>query len=367
MRYALVSALGLLVFALVSPIVSASQTQGLCANVIVPQMQQAGLDVAEYATVLGCEQNSNLWIQRTVAQSQDDRWPVNLDDAGHSLMQDVDDLSVSDVFSYSVRFDRATSEIVTVGAGGSINRTDISDQLISTGPNWLNNYVDDYARDIELYLLNTAGDNPELIEYIQWFMARRDATLQVTSGNMNPMSATAFLSNWGYMQWPWPWQLADPHNIVDYIATMQPQPTQVIPASGSNGENASLTLAPTDVTGRPGETVTLNVNYPPLQGIHSVAFMVYSEKSFVSNVPMALVDTEGDFACTEGSTNDIVRPVDRAVDLTTLDYPPNRLDIEISNEVAPGDRLAVCVEMVGFSLDREVFAWNARIDIKIAS
>lgn len=220
MRTTIAIVLGLIVLCLAAPIVSARQTEGLCANVIVPQMELAGLDVEMYATVLGCEQNSSLWIQRTVSQSQDGRWPVTLDARGQSLMADVDELSTSDAFLYSIRFDRSSSEIVTVGAGGQVNRTDIANSLVSTEPNWLNNYADDYARDIEVYLLNNAGHQPELVGYIQWFMSRRDATLQVMSSSQNPMASAAFLANWGYLQWPWPWQLADPVAISGYLEAM---------------------------------------------------------------------------------------------------------------------------------------------------
>lgn len=230
MRIALKAVLSLLlVFSAGAP-VAALQTEGLCAEVIVPQMQQTGLDVSQFATILGCEQNSNLWIQRTVSQSQTVRWPVTLDSVGMSLMRDVDDLSVNEGFAYSVRFDRSTSEIVTVGAGGVLNRTDIADRLVSTGPNWLNNYVDAYAADMETYLMNTAGEKPELVEYLYWFTSRRDAVLQSMSYAANPPAGTAFLANWGYMQWPWPWQLADPVAIASFVSETA---ASVVPTQGT--------------------------------------------------------------------------------------------------------------------------------------
>lgn len=348
---------------------AAQEESDICATLLIPTMESAGLDTALYGEVLGCQHDVYVgWTMRTVLSTRDGVSNIRLSDAGSQLLGQIDDLSMSDTFTYSVRYDRSTSSLYTLGAGGTVSTEAIPDQGIGSAPNWTNNYVEAYADNMETYLLNNAGTQSGLVEYLQWFMARRDATLQSMSSVQNPMLSAAFLSNWGYMQWPWPWQLSDPHAITAYLAITQPQPTQVPPTAESTSGSTLLTLSPTNLIGHPGETVTIDIAYPRLQGIHTVAFMVYSEMSFVGNVPMAFVDTGGDSACSPGSELDIVQPVDRALDvLANPDYPPTHLDVEISDDVRAGDRLAVCVEMVGFSLDREIFFWNARMDIRIAS
>lgn len=371
MKPAALVILGLVSLLFAAPGHAARQTEGLCANVLIPQMEQAGLSTDMYGAVLGCELESGNWVERTVSQSQNGHWPVPLDARGLSLMTDVDDLSVDDTFAYSVRFDRNTSEIVTVGAGGKLNRTDIADRLVSTGPNWLNNYQDSYSEHMEVYLMNTAGQKPDLVEYLYWFMTRRDAVLQTMSSGQNPMVSAAFLANWKYMQWPWPWELADPITIAHYLATTTPSaPEPVNPQpTTSPPSQQDLQLTPAQLTAQPGETVIVQIAFPRLQGIHEVAFMAYAEGMWIENLPRAYIDTEGTFACSPGSDGDVVRPQDRAIDLAlTPDYPPSFLELTILEGVArSGDRLSVCIEMVGFTLDREVFFWNARMDVLVVT
>jgi hypothetical protein len=198
---------------------AAQEESDLCESMLIPTMESAGLDTVLYGEVLGCQHDVYAgWTMRTVSSTRDGIHDIELNDAGSQLLGQVDTLSMSDTFTYSLRYDRSKSSLYTIGAGGAISTEVITDQAIGSAPNWTNNYVSAYAENMETYLLNNAGTKPGLVEYLQWFMARRDATLQAMSSVQNPMLSAAFLSNWGYMQWPWPWQLADPVTINDFIS-----------------------------------------------------------------------------------------------------------------------------------------------------
>lgn len=347
----------------------AQGSDDVCSSLLVPAMQQIGLDPAISGAVLGCTRDGSAWTMRTVSDTQPGKNPGVLDDRGMRIQRLIDAMSMDAVFASSLRFDRTYSEIYTVGAGGTVSSSSIANEGIGAGPNWLNNYRSLYTNAMEVYLINTSVENSELIEYMEWFMSRRDVTLQAMSGGMNPMSETAFLSNWGFQQFPWFWQLADPLAIGAFVEEVLP--TTVVDSADSSAsqqiDGSSLALSPSEIVARPGDVVLVEIEFPRLQGIHSVAFMVYGERMWMNNLPMAYVDMDGDYACSEGHDGDVVPPNQRALDiLTTPDYPPTPLELEIDASAKPGDRLSLCVEMIGFSLDREVFAWNARIDIEVA-
>lgn len=69
--------------------------------------------------------------------------------------------------------------VLIPGPGGVINETDISDARLGLAPNWMNNLRRIYAESMMTYLARTAGDEVELVSYIEWFMARRDAQRHV--------------------------------------------------------------------------------------------------------------------------------------------------------------------------------------------
>ncbi len=486
-----------------------------CASMLVPAMQQVGLDPDILAPTLGCEASGSLWRMRTVGETQSSDI---LDGHGRTLQRSIDVMAMDDVFAYVVRFDRSTSTVYTIGSGNKVSESDFANQGIGAGPTWLHNYDDLYSEAMEIYLLNNGASNPELIEYLQWFTSRRDATLQAMSGGMDPMAGGAFLSNWGYQQWPWFWQLSDPVAIAAYMGsgslnggrndTLLPTPTQSsIPADDSAtseevnigavfsptqltidpGESADITVllpptsfgggfflnvilpagieltnlptckpslacesgalqteitqsqggstvvnvsgllmdtnepakfsmtlalseavpttssllvtadlgftshsapvngpiqssleifvggagtespvtseglvAPTDVDAslpntrltfspgkvqaRAGETIVLDLSFPRLQGIDSVAFMASSEAMVITNLPRYLIDDVGNAACSAGHDGDIVPPEERATDLTiNADFPQTQLEVVISPDVGPGDQLIVCV------------------------
>ncbi len=347
----------------------AQGSDDVCSSLLVPAIQQVGLEPVMSAGVLGCTYDGSAWSMRTVMDTQPGANPRVLDERGVHIQSLIDTMGMDAVFTNTLRFDRSTSTIYTVGAGGNINSSSIANEGLGAGPNWLNNYRSLYTNAMEVYLINSSAENPELVQYMEWFMARRDVTLQAMSGGMNPMSETAFLSNWGFQQFPWFWQMADPIAIGSFVEeVLQTTSTDSEDSTaGEQNDGSSLALSPSEIIAQPGDVVLVEIEFPRLQGIHSVAFMVYGERMWVNNLPMAYVDTEGSFACSEGHAGDIVPPDQRALDvLTTPNYPPTFLELEIDPSARPGDRLSLCVEMIGFSLDQEVFAWNARIDIEVA-
>ncbi len=127
-----------------------------------------------------------------------------------------------------------------------------------------------------------------------------------------------------------------------------------------------MSLHPSEVQAHAGDTVIVDLTYARLQGIDSVAFMASSEGIWINNLPRYLIDEVGDAACSAGHQGDVVPPVERATALgTSADVPPSHLELVIGPDVQPGDRLTVCVEMIGFAGGAEVFAWNAEAVIEI--
>jgi hypothetical protein len=210
-----------LIFSLVPIPTSAQESDDVCATVVVPAIQEAGLDSQISAPVFGCEQeDAGNWYMRKVASTRDENYIGTLDEQGTSLLRLVDAMSMDQAFLGAVQFDRSSSTLFSVGVGNVMNPSDISDQAVGSAPNWLNNYTDIYSQAMQNYLTRTAGQVPDLVEYMQWFMARRDVTLTSMSNGMNPMASTAFLANWGYQQFPWFWQLSDQLAIEEYVGSL---------------------------------------------------------------------------------------------------------------------------------------------------
>jgi hypothetical protein len=199
----------------------AQTSEDICTVVLVPTIQQSGLDPQASAPVLGCAQDdAGNWYMRKVASTRDENYTGNLAEQGTSLLRLVDAMSMDQAFLGAVQFDRSSSTLFSVGVGNVMNPSDISDQAVGSAPNWLNNYTDIYSQAMQNYLTRTAGQVPDLVEYMQWFMARRDVTLTSMSNGMNPMASTAFLANWGYQQFPWFWQLSDQLAIEEYVGSL---------------------------------------------------------------------------------------------------------------------------------------------------
>ena len=137
-------------------------------------------------------------------------------------------------------------------------------------------------------------------------------------------------------------------------------------SSEDNETSGSLALDPSTVEALAGDTVTIELQYPRLQGVHGVAFMASAEKAWIDNLPRYLIDQNGAAACALGHEGDIVAPSERVTQLDPLyDFPPSHLELAIDPDVQPGDQLRVCVEMVGFSGNTELFSWNAESIIEI--
>lgn len=350
-----------------------SEAQGsedTCSSMLVGVILQAGLDVETSAPAFGCRQNDmRAWYMPNISVTSDRVIAQQLTPEGVRLLEAVDRMSTDVAFSNSLQFVRAESTVLVPGPGGVVNSTDLSDNAIGAGPQWLNNVRDRYSQSMMVYLTRTAGQEAELVSYIEWFMARRDVTLAAMTGQMNPMAANGFLSAFGYQQFPWPWQLADPAAIAAYAeqnpTALTPDNLQLPTVSGET--SGTLALSPTEIRAHPGETVTVELVYPRLQGVHSVAFAASAESMTINNIPMFLVDLEGEVACSAGSSGDVIPPIERAISLQQQpDVIPAYLELTIGGDAQFGDQLAVCVEMIGFAGDKELFSWNSQTLIEIA-
>lgn len=271
--------------------VSAQLGEDWCASVVVPLIQQTGLDVAKSAPALHCRQDgAGQWSMPTVADIADPSASANLDPRGQQLLQAVDHMVMDNAFARSLRFDRPRAMALVPGAGGVIDEIDISHGSLGPVPNWMHYVRDSYERSMMTYLTRTAGDEVDLVSYMEWYVTRRDITLSTLFTGANPMAEGAYLDNWGYQRAPWPWHLADPHAINDYLSeTYDSTVESDHPASTGNSDTAgphvTIALEPNTIEARPGETVRLNIQYTQLQGVSHVVLMASAEQSVISNLP----------------------------------------------------------------------------------
>lgn len=339
-----------------------------CRSQILFLIDNVGLDASKSAPSFGCRQDGGgRWYMGQISLLSNPDAFDGLNSSGQLILAAVDRLSTDDAFGSSIRFDRTTSTVYFPGRGGVVDTSNFSSQWIGGGPNWLNNIRSEYNDSTALYLTRTVGDEAPLVEYMQWFMARRDLALTSMTIGMDPLSGPSFQSAWGYQQFPWPWQLADPASIASFTGEFaiksQPNLDNPAPSSGTIGD---LRIDPTNPVAVPGDTIAISLSYSRLQGISDVAFMVYAERMTVTNLPLSQVDRDGDFACSPGHEGDTVSPFQRATDLAANPgFLPSYLELQVPDTVIPGDRLAVCVELIGFAGDREMFTWNTRVDVQI--
>ncbi len=73
-----------------------------------------------------------------------------------------------------------------------------------------------YEEVLVSYMANP--DHSVLAEYVAWWMSRREAARPLNLAlQMNPMLLTAFLDLWDFTRAPWPWELADPLTLDEYL------------------------------------------------------------------------------------------------------------------------------------------------------
>jgi hypothetical protein len=349
--------------------VAARQSDDICASVIQPAIAQARLDVAVAAPVFGCElSDTGTWMMRSIESTQPRFSGSQPTSAERSLRAAIDSMSNDPAFRGVIWYDRYSSTLFTIGAGGVVNETDLSDHPVGSAPNWLNNYVDLYTQSMQTFLINQSGSGAELVEYMQWSMARRDTILSTVASPMNPTVASAFLSNWGYQQFPWFWQLADPVAITEYLASGAPTTSSVaVQDSGSTSEDL-ISLRPSVTEAEPGESVRIDIVYPRMQGVTDVSFLAYAERSSIENLPMVDTDHTGEYACSPGNAAEAVKPAERArpVELDGSS-PPQYLDVFVLEDVQPGLTLTVCFELVAFGGGQELFRSNVTATILVVA
>lgn len=214
-------------FASNSVIATSQVSTDYCADTLVGLIQQAGLDMNVSAPAFACRRNaSGNWFMPRVRSLTDEASNIQLTANGINLLKAVDRMSMDPAFSPSIRFDRERS-VVLVPRGAGVDSIDFSKYMIGVAPNWMNNLVQGYTQSMETYLTRTAGSQPGLATYIQWFMGRRDAALQSMANGANPMAGPAFVSAFGYQAFPWPGQLADQAAIAAYTeGSVISEPTQ---------------------------------------------------------------------------------------------------------------------------------------------
>lgn len=251
----------------------AQDSNDACTATVVPLIDQAGLLPETSAPSVGCRQDNNgAWYMPELSDALSADLLEELDPKSQGILDAIDRMSTDNAFASSLRFNRHDMTILVPGRGGVTDTIDVGDYRLGYVPSWMHNLQNGYNRSMQTYLTRTSGTEVELVYYMQWYMARRDVTLSTMSLYMNPLAASAFLSNWGYEQLPWPWQLADPLAIAEYNGQTLPGPESdaatAVPTSTPSGSSVSSTdglpvFSPSQLTVVPGENVDITVSLSP--------------------------------------------------------------------------------------------------------
>lgn len=218
----------------------------------------------------------------TVAVTADPDTYASLQPRGQRILQAIDRMAMDTALESSAKFDRTRSVALVLGSGWVVEEIDISDIYLSRpSEQWMKNYISAYEESLMVYLTRTAGEENELVYYLDWFMSRRDVTVSTLYSGANPLAEAASLDAWGYRRAPWPWQLADPYAIAEYTGqagfkigpaptpqlspTSAPVRTQTPSESSEDGTelNGPPIFTPVRLTLAPGDMASISVTLPP--------------------------------------------------------------------------------------------------------
>lgn len=190
----------------------------LCDPNILNLIASSGLPTVETAKVFGCQPNQAAGLEYGLIRStQTDVLYEAIGSEALSLIQSIDRMSTARRFDISLRYDRTKSEIITLGPYSRPSYKYIGDENIMFHDSWMNNIRELYFDDFEAYALANRNQESSLWSYIEWFVKRRDITLEVLSASMNPMAAAAFRDGHNYGFLPWPWHLTHAGSIERYL------------------------------------------------------------------------------------------------------------------------------------------------------
>lgn len=190
-----------------------------CDEGILKSIESSGLTVVESAEVFGCHRNQFAGFESGIVKTSEHDFVFEaIGDEAKTLIRSIDRMSMDDRFYYSLRFDRTASEIITIGPYNRESKKYIGDESIMYSASWLHNVRRSYFDHFETYALANRTTEPALWSYMEWFMLRRDSTLDVLSSNMNPMAATGFKDRHGFGYLPWPWQITFSSSMKSYLS-----------------------------------------------------------------------------------------------------------------------------------------------------
>lgn len=200
-----------------TPVLSATASE-ICDASITRMIERSGLEIVETAEVFGCHRNRAMGFEYAVVETtQHDFVYEAISPEAVSIMQSVERMAEDPAFTSSLRFDRSTSEVITIGRYSRESRVDISDEKIMFNGPWLNNLRQAYFADFEVYALNNRTEERNLWNYMDWFISRRDITLDLLARDGNPLAGSGFKDAFGYGYLPWPWQLLHPRSIESFL------------------------------------------------------------------------------------------------------------------------------------------------------
>lgn len=149
--------LAIVVSALLAGAATAQNSDDICASMLVPLIEQAGLIPESSAPALGCRQDDGTWFMPTVAEAFNDRRIEQLSSEARELLDAVDRMSTDPAFGSSLQFLRQEAIALVPGPGGVEDAVDISDYGLGVAPTWLHNVQDGYNQSMQTYLTRTVG------------------------------------------------------------------------------------------------------------------------------------------------------------------------------------------------------------------
>lgn len=121
-----------------------------------------------------------------------------------------------------------------------------------------------------------------------------------------------------------------------------------------------LMLTPEVVEARAGQVITFQLHIPrsAMWELESFAFLAWAEQSSITNLQNDFLDSNGDAACSAGSTGDQIDARSRLILLEDDSLVPNQIDVRVGEGVQVDQNLQLCIELIGFAGTSELYSWN---------
>ncbi|MEA2515536.1 MAG: hypothetical protein QOJ59_5025 [Thermomicrobiales bacterium] len=219
---------------------------GTCEDSLPNYIDFTKLPWGQVAPVVGCRQLiTGEWVQALVGDTRSFRSGNRfLPAKQQQIIADVrlivldelrkmtNDQRIASHFYYDV--DTYTMTTAGLTTDGSLTTYSLLGQPLIELPQWTAIYRDTYYQAATSYL--QYPDNSALAEYVLWYGRRRDSVLLGLANQA--LAPNVFLTRYQYGGIPWPWQLADPYTIDEFLihlAESMPAPAPTAQAEHTEG------------------------------------------------------------------------------------------------------------------------------------